>query len=88
MSHLILVNKLAKKAQNPPAHVTPTRKSRILMVENNLPAHLAKRIEELHGREQTYIEDELFSEEALTNLFYREELERAFKLNPLAPLSN
>ncbi len=54
------------------------------MGENNLPAHLAKRIEDLQGRETTYIEDELFSEEALTNLHYREELERAFKLDPLA----
>lgn len=59
---------------------------RKLMVENILPAHLAKRIEELQGREHTYIEDELFSEEALTNLVYREELERAFKLSPLGPL--
>ncbi len=56
------------------------------MVENNLPAHLAKRIEELQGREAPYIEDELFSEEALTNLLYREELERLFKLDPLASL--
>ena len=54
------------------------------MVENSLPAHLAKRIEELQGRETTYIEDELFSEEALTNLQYREALERAFKLDPLS----
>ncbi len=56
------------------------------MVENTLPAHLAKRIEELQGRERTYIEDELFSEDALTNLLYREELERAFRINPLGPL--
>jgi hypothetical protein len=60
----------------------------MLMVENTLPAHLVKRIEDLHGREATYIEDELFSEEALTNLLYREELERTFKLDPLASLSH
>jgi hypothetical protein len=65
---------------------TQARKSQEMMVENILPAHLAKRIEELHGREHTYIEDELFSEEALTNLLYREELERAFKLNSLGSL--
>jgi hypothetical protein len=53
------------------------------MLENLLPAHLIKRIEDLQGREISYIEDELFSEEALTNLAYREELERAFKLDPL-----
>ncbi len=57
------------------------------MVENNLPAHLVKRIEELQGREAPYIEDEFFSEEALTNLHYREELERAFRLDPLASVS-
>jgi len=57
------------------------------MVENTLPAHLVKRIEDLQGREATYIEDELFSEEALTNLLYREELERTFKLDPLTSLS-
>jgi hypothetical protein len=56
------------------------------MVENILPAHLTKRIEELQGRERTYLEDELFSEEALTNLLYREELERAFTLSSLGPL--
>jgi hypothetical protein len=53
------------------------------MLENVLPAHLIKRIEDLQGREISYIEDELFSEEALTNLAYREELERTFKLDPL-----
>ena len=45
-----------------------TRKSRKFMLENLLPAHLIKRIEDLQGREVSYIEDELFSEEALTNL--------------------
>jgi hypothetical protein len=60
-----------------------TRKSRKFMLENLLPAHLIKRIEDLQGREISYIEDELFSEEALTNLAYREELERLFKLDPL-----
>ena len=70
--------------QSKNSETTHTRKSRELMVENSLPAHLAKRIEELQGRETTYIEDELFSEEALTNLQYREALERAFKLDPLS----
>jgi hypothetical protein len=61
-----------------------TRKSRKFMLENLLPAHLIKRIEDLQGREVSYIEDELFSVEALTNLAYREELERIFALDPIA----
>ena len=56
------------------------------MLENLLPAHLQKRIEDLQGREMSYIEDELFSEEALTNLAYRQELERTFRHDPLSPL--
>jgi len=56
------------------------------MLENLLPAHLLKRIEDLQGREISYIEDEQFSEEALTNLAYREELERIFELDPLGAL--
>jgi len=56
------------------------------MYEDHLPANLVKRIEELHGREMPYWEDELFSPEALTNLTYREALERSFKLDPLGPL--
>lgn len=51
-----------------------------------LPAHLQKRIEELWGRERTYWEDELYSQEALTNLEYRQELENRFNLDPLGPL--
>ena len=57
------------------------------MLKNVLPSHLLKRIEDLQGRELSYIEDELFSEEALTNLAYREELERLFQLDPLASVS-
>jgi hypothetical protein len=56
------------------------------MHEDNLPANLAKRIEELQGREVSYWEDELFSPEALTNLAYREVLEKSFQLDPLGPL--
>lgn len=56
------------------------------MYDEHLPANLAKRIEELRGREASYWEDEMFSPEALTNLAYREELEKTFKLDPLGPL--
>ncbi|MBX9689511.1 MAG: hypothetical protein K2X27_22570 [Candidatus Obscuribacterales bacterium] len=56
------------------------------MNNNSLPAHLAKRIEDLWGREQSYWEDELYSEEALTNLDYRIELERCFSMDPLGPM--
>lgn len=58
----------------------------MIMNNNGLPSHLAKRIEELWGREQSYWEDEFYSDEALTNLEYRIELEKAFKLDPLGPL--
>jgi hypothetical protein len=56
------------------------------MNNNSLPAHLTRRIEELWGREQSYWEDEFYSEEALTNLEYRTELEKCFSLDPLGPL--
>ena len=56
------------------------------MEDISLPAHLVKRLEELKGREVSYWEDELYSEEALTNLHYREQLERSFSLDPLGPL--
>lgn len=56
------------------------------MEDTILPAHLMKRIEELRGRESSYVEDELYSEEALTNLEYRTTLERCFNLDPLGPL--
>jgi len=56
------------------------------MYEDNLPANLVKRLEDLHGREMPYWEDEMFSPEALTNLTYREALESSFKLDPLGPL--
>lgn len=58
----------------------------IRMHEDSLPASLIKRIEELRGKEASYWEDEMFSPEAMTNLVYREELERTFKLDPLGPL--
>lgn len=51
-----------------------------------LPVGLMKRIEELQGRETSYIEDELYSQEALTNLKYRSELEKLFRQDPLGPL--
>ncbi len=56
------------------------------MEDTILPGHLMKRIEELRGREVSYLEDELYSEEALTNLEYRTQLERCFSLDPLGPL--
>ncbi len=56
------------------------------MQEESLPANLVKRLEELKGREASYWEDEMYSVEALTNLEYREELERCFKIDPLGPL--
>jgi hypothetical protein len=56
------------------------------MEDTILPAHLLKRIEELRGRESSYLEDELYSEEALTNLEYRNTLERCFNIDPLGPL--
>lgn len=56
------------------------------MQEDNLPANLVKRLEELKGREASYWEDEMYSTEALTNLNYRDQLEKAFKLDPLGPL--
>lgn len=56
------------------------------MNNDNLPANLIKRIEDLIGREPTYWEDELYSLEALTNMQYRQALERSFNLDPLGPL--
>ena len=53
------------------------------MQEDVLPVELKKRIEELRGRDISYWEDELYSPEALTNLQYRAELERCFKVDPL-----
>lgn len=52
----------------------------------DLPVHLVKRLEELVGRERSYWEDELYSEEAITNVDYRFELEKLFNLDPLGPL--
>lgn len=54
------------------------------MQEDALPVELKRRIEELRGRDLSYWEDELYSPEALTNLQYRAELERCFKVDPLA----
>ncbi len=56
------------------------------MNNTDLPVHLVKRLEELLERERSYWEDELYSEEALTNVDYRSQLERMFKLDPLGPL--
>jgi hypothetical protein len=56
------------------------------MEDVSLPAHLLKRLEELQGRESSYWEDEMYSEEALTNLRYREHLEKVFNIDPLGPL--
>ncbi len=56
------------------------------MHEEHLPANLLKRIEELRGKEQSYWDDELYSPEALSNLKYREQLERTFTIDPLGPL--
>jgi hypothetical protein len=56
------------------------------MEDTFLPDHLLKRIEELKGRDPSYWEDELYSEEALTNLHYRDRLEKCFNIDPLGPL--
>lgn len=56
------------------------------MEDTMLPAHLLKRIEELKGRESSYLEDELYSIEAMTNLQYRAQLEKTFDIDPLGPL--
>lgn len=56
------------------------------MNNTELPVHLVKRLEELLQRERSYWEDELYSEDALTNTDYRLELERVFNLDPLGPL--
>lgn len=55
------------------------------MHDDILPCDLAKRLEELQGRERSYWEDELYSPEALTNLEYRQALEKCFNLDPLGP---
>jgi hypothetical protein len=56
------------------------------MQDELLPANLLKRLEELRDKEQSYWHDELYSTEAITNLTYRQELEKAFSLDPLGPL--
>lgn len=56
------------------------------MNDSSLPGHLAKRLEELIARESSYLEDELYSIDAITNLDYREALERQLNLDPLGPL--
>ena len=53
------------------------------MPENTLPANLLKRLQDLIGREKSYLEDELYSTEAITNLNYRSELEKLFRKDPL-----
>ena len=62
------------------------RKNYQKMEDTILPPHLKKRIEDLREREISYVEDELYSEEAMTNLEYRSQLERCFNLDPLGPL--
>ena len=57
------------------------------MQEELIPANLLKRLEELREREASYWHDEMYSVEALTNVAYRNELERAFSLDPLGPMS-
>ena len=56
------------------------------MQEELIPANLLKRLEELREREASYWHDEMYSVEALTNVAYRNELERAFSLDPLGPM--
>ena len=56
------------------------------LMHEELPPNLRKRIDDLRGRERSYWEDELYSMEALTDLQYREELERCFNLDPLGPM--
>lgn len=56
------------------------------MQDELIPANLLKRLEELKDREQSYWHDELYSFEAITNLAYRQELEKSFSLDPLGPL--
>ena len=56
------------------------------MQNDNLPANLVKRLEDLIGREASYWEDEMYSLEALTNVQYRAALERSFMIDPLGPL--
>ncbi|MBN8658986.1 MAG: hypothetical protein LCH63_13195 [Candidatus Melainabacteria bacterium] len=56
------------------------------MQEDLIPANLRKRLEELKEREDSYWHDEMYSVEALTNMAYRQELERSFSLDPLGAL--
>ena len=56
------------------------------MRDELIPANLLQRLEDLKEREASYWHDELYSVEALTNMSYRQELEKAFNLDPLGPL--
>ena len=56
------------------------------MQDELISAGLRKRLEELQGREPSYWHDEMYSVEALTNMAYRQELEKAFSLDPLGAL--
>jgi hypothetical protein len=71
-------------AQLPIIYLTGSRLGE--KMEDTLPSNLVKRLEDLVGREKTYLEDELYSQEAITNLKYRAELEKMFKMDPLGPL--
>ncbi|MFA6209528.1 MAG: hypothetical protein WC714_08915 [Candidatus Obscuribacterales bacterium] len=56
------------------------------MQDELIPANLLQRLEELKEQEASYWHDELYSVEALTNMAYRDQLERSLKLDPLGPL--
>lgn len=56
------------------------------MQDELIPANLLKRLEELQEREASYWHDELYSVEALTNMAYRDRLEKSFNLDPLGPM--
>ncbi len=57
------------------------------MEQGKLITKLAQRLEELKNKEYSYIADELYSVEAMTNPIYREELEKMYIFDPLNPLT-
>jgi hypothetical protein len=57
-----------------------------LMQDELIPANLLKRLEELKELEASYWHDELYSVDALTNMAYRDQLEKSFNLDPLGPM--
>ncbi len=56
------------------------------MQDELIPANLLKRLEELKELEASYWHDELYSVDALTNMAYRDQLEKSFNLDPLGPM--